>query len=159
MSWLFYVPYNTTNKDRARENRKNQTEAELKMRNEVLRKRQTWYLFLRQKMINSFILDFYCSKLLLWIEIDGSSHYDKKEYDIIRTEKIGDYGIKIIRYTNKDVMKNIEWVRIDLMERMKLRSVELNPPSPLCQGGTAHADEGKLPRPPGRTFPPLSRGT
>ena len=71
-----YIQYNSSNKDYARENRKNPTKAEKVIREKVLRKRQTWYLFLRQKMLWSFIVDFYCSKLFLAIEIDWSSHDD-----------------------------------------------------------------------------------
>jgi len=120
-----YIQYNSSNKQRARENRKNQTESEKIIWN-VLRKKQTWYLFLRQKMIGSFILDFYCSKLLLDIEIDWEIHDYKLNYDIIRDEKILDNGIKIIRYKNEDVFKNIDWVYKDLIEEIKIREKELN---------------------------------
>jgi len=68
---LNYIPYNRSNKERASKNRKNQTPAERILREKVLRRKQTGYAFLRQKMIGSFILDFYCSKLLLAIEVDG----------------------------------------------------------------------------------------
>ena len=62
----------------SRKNRNNLTEAEEKIWIEVLMKRKTGYKFLRQKPINRFILDFYCSELNLTIEIDGNSHDKKK---------------------------------------------------------------------------------
>jgi very-short-patch-repair endonuclease len=65
-----YKEYNKSNKDRARDLRNNMTNSEIIIWENILRKKQTGYIFLRQKMIGSFILDFYCSKLLLGIEID-----------------------------------------------------------------------------------------
>lgn len=116
-----YVQYNSSNKDYARFNRKNQTKAEKIMRNEILRKRQTWYLFLRQKMLWSFIVDFYCSELLLAIEIDGNSHKNKQIYDINRTDLINDLWIFVIRYTNEDVFWDIELLKSDLIWKLDKR--------------------------------------
>lgn len=119
-----YVEYNTSNKDRARHNRTNQTKAEQLIR-EVLRKKQLWYIFLRQKMINSFILDFYCSNLLLWIEIDWESHKYQQDYDIQRDKKLRHIWIKIIRYKNEDVYRRLEWVRESIIEEIDIRYKEL----------------------------------
>ena len=70
---IFY--YNNNLTELARENRKNQTEAEKRLWIEVLRnKKMDGYKFTRQKPIENYILDFYCSKLKLGIEVDGSSH-------------------------------------------------------------------------------------
>jgi very-short-patch-repair endonuclease len=55
----------------ARQNRNNPTKSESLIWNSVLKNRKIDYLFLRQKPLGKFILDFYCSKLLLSIEIDG----------------------------------------------------------------------------------------
>lgn len=76
-------------------------------------------------MIGSFILDFYCSQLLLGIEIDGSSHDDKIDYDAMRTLKIGERWIKILRYHNDDILKNSEWVLSNLEYEIKIREKEL----------------------------------
>lgn len=101
-----------------------QTKAELLMWN-IIRKKQVWYLFLRQKMLGSFIADFHSSKLLLAIEIDGESHSDKENYDSIRTHKINKLWIKVIRYYNEDIMNNVEWVYQDLVEQIKVREKEI----------------------------------
>ena len=119
------MEYNTSNKDWARQNRNNQTKAERLIR-WIIRKKQLWYLFLRQKMINSFILDFYCSLLLLWIEIDWKSHENRQNYDVQRDEKLRHRGIKIIRYRNEDVYNNIEWIRKSIIEEIEIRYQELN---------------------------------
>lgn len=127
---LLYIPYNSSNKQRAKENRLPMTKAERKMRFGILKERPWWYKFIRQKMINSFILDFYCSKLLLGIEIDGPSHYTNKIYDTQRTEKLWENWIKIIRYTNEDVFCSLDYVSQDLAEELKIRVDELSKPLP-----------------------------
>src|SRR6266498_3345931 len=93
---LAFLPYNKNLVPLARENRKNPTKAELRMWNEVLRMRQfARYKFLRQKPIDNFIVDFYCSELRLVIEIDGDSHADTVEYDEERTKVLERYGLKV----------------------------------------------------------------
>jgi len=125
MSEITYIEYNTSNKDWARYNRSNQTQAEKLIRS-ILRKKQLWYIFLRQKMINSFILDFYCSKLMLGIEIDWKSHEYKQEYDIQRDEKLRHIWVKIIRYRNEDIYNNLEWVSEDILKEINIRKKEVH---------------------------------
>ena len=108
----------------SRKNRNNLTEAEEKIWIEVLMKRKTGYKFLRQKPINRFILDFYCSELNLAIEIDGNSHNKKKYYDEARDLFLKQVGLKTIRFTNDEVLNNIENVKKMIMNFV----------SPPCQG-------------------------
>ena len=78
--------------------------------------RKLWHLFLskypvrfqRQKTIYRYIVDFYCAKARLAIELDGSGHYteEQKTYDEIRTEILNNYGIIVLRFSNYDVDKN-----------------------------------------------------
>jgi very-short-patch-repair endonuclease len=110
-----YIPYNHKLLEIARENRKNPTPAEEKIWREVLQKKQFKnHKFLRQKPLHNFIADFYCAELMLVIEIDGEYHIKQKEYDVLRSDKLKEYGIRVIRYKNKDVLDNIERVREDL---------------------------------------------
>lgn len=69
-----FIQYNTNLTDYARENRKFFTKAEWLFRWVCRDRKIMWYKFRRQKVIDSFILDFYCSELKLWIEIDGWYH-------------------------------------------------------------------------------------
>jgi len=85
----------------ARDNRKNPIEAE-KIFWMNLRKNK--YPFLRQKPLGRFILDFYCSKLLLAIEIDGDSHDNKKYVDRERDLYFEQRGIKTVRLRNEEVL-------------------------------------------------------
>lgn len=95
----------------SRTNRISPTEAEKKIWKEVLRKNQTGFRFLRQKPINRFILDFYCSELDLAIEIDGDSHNKKKGYDESRDKFLNQIGIKTIRFTNDEILNNLGEVK------------------------------------------------
>ena len=73
----------------ARNNRSKPTQAEFIMW-QHLRKNKFGCKFTRQKPINRFVLDFYCSKLLLCIEIDGSAHNERQQYDKQREECLSD---------------------------------------------------------------------
>jgi len=117
--------YNKNNVKFARINRNNQTEEERKMRNMVLKMDKTWYRFLRQKPIWNYILDFYCDKLKLGIEIDDKSHDWKWEEDEERTKYLNSLWIKIIRYNNSDINNNLEWVIMDLNEKLSKRQNEI----------------------------------
>ena len=88
-------------------NRKNPTEAEYVMWRYL---RKSKYRFLRQKQMFSFILDFYCRKLLLCIEIDGDSHDKKKSYDLLRDQYLKSVNIRTIRFTNDEVLNNFDKV-------------------------------------------------
>ena len=112
-----YLPYNKNLTAIARENRNNPTKAEGKIWNEVLRMRQfASYKFLRQKPIGGYIVDFYCSELRLVIEIDGDSHAESVEYDEERTKILGALGLTVVRYTNDEVLTNIQGVYDDLWD-------------------------------------------
>ncbi len=68
--------------------------------------------FIRQKVIGKYIVDFYCAKAKLVIELDGSQHYEdkQKEMDALRTEFLEQCGLKVIRIINLEVNRNFEGV-------------------------------------------------
>ena len=94
--------------------------------------RHLWYDFLksypvqfkRQFPIGNYIVDFYCHKAKLVIELDGSQHCtpEKMEYDKKRTEYIESQGILVLRYSNLDVMNRFQAVceNIDLAVRDRM---------------------------------------
>lgn len=75
-----------------------------------LRKRQLEYTFRRQHSIGKYIVDFYCAKKKLVIELDGGQHFTQKEYDTERTEYLHTLGIRVIRVWNDEIIKNIDGV-------------------------------------------------
>ena len=95
----------------SQKNRTKPTKAEKIMWDEILSRDKTGYRFLRQKPIDRFIIDFYCPKLLLAIEIDGESHDNKKGTDEMRDKFLKQIGITTIRFTNEEVINNIEIVK------------------------------------------------
>lgn len=106
----------------ARDNRKNPTEAE-KIFWMNLRKNK--YSFLRQKPLGRFILDFYCSRLLLAIEIDGDSHDNKKYADRERDLYFERRGIKTVRLRNEEVLS--EEIKQKIEQLIKVREIEMAP--------------------------------
>lgn len=153
-----YLPYNEKLKSKARYLRNNPTAAENKLWHYHLRNHK--YIFLRQKPINNFIVDFYCSKLQLVIEIDGDSHLGEENilYDKERTKILEQYGLKILRFWNDDVLNGIEIVSEMIDDEIN----KLTPP--LLKGGWG--DFFKLSNPPLSPFfkgdffsaPPLVKG-
>lgn len=77
-------------------------------------------------MLDSFIVDFYCSKLLLAIEVDGDTHAQKEDYDAMRTLKLKRLSIQVIRYTNDEVLKNTSSVYDDLIQKIEEREKSLS---------------------------------
>ena len=77
--------------------------------------------FLRQKVLGNYVVDFYCAKAKLVIELDGSQHYDDKgmEKDTLRTKFLEQYGFKVIRISNLDINKNFKGVCIFIDNAVK----------------------------------------
>lgn len=119
------IPYNPALKQRAREMRNNSTEGEIKFWCELLRKNKSGYKFYRQKIINHFIVDFYCAKLKLVVEIDGMSHKGKEEYDDKRENILKSLELKVTRYKDFDVLNNFHLIEKDFKEQIKIREIEL----------------------------------
>ena len=90
--------------------------------------RKLKYPFLRQKPLLRFVLDFYCSKLLLVVEIDGDSHDRKKYYDRERDLMLERVGIKTVRFKNEKVLNNLELVVGEMIEIMDKREKEIYKP-------------------------------
>lgn len=98
----------------------------------ILKWNRTWYRFIRQKPIEWYIIDFYCPKLKLGIEIDGISHEWKGDYDEKRDYLLQSLWIQMVRYHDNDVLKKLEPVSLHLYSIIKERAKELsiqNPPS------------------------------
>lgn len=82
--------------------------------------------FKPQHPIDRFIADFYCHKLLLVIEVDGSIHDLQEEYDLERTNELNKLGISVIRFSNEEVKNNLSEVLKTIKNRIQL---EIKSPS------------------------------
>jgi len=127
------LPYNGNLKQYSRQLRGNMTDAEKYLWAKIRMKRLKGYQFYRQKPIGDYIVDFFCPRAKLVIEIDGSHHLTGEtiEYDRIRDEYLSSLGLRILRFTNADVLTHIERVVESIIESMggnPRREIPLNPP-------------------------------
>jgi very-short-patch-repair endonuclease len=111
------LPFNKKLKLLARTLRSNMTDAEKLFWSKVRRKQIGCLHFYRQKNIGPYIVDFYCPAAKLIVEIDGGQHYqtDEMEKDKVRDRYLEKQGLTVIRFSNLDVLKNIDGV----LERMR----------------------------------------
>ena len=120
------IPKNNSMLDRARELRREMTPQERKL----------WYMFLRtypvkfykQRIIESFIVDFYCHAAKLVIEIDGSQHYEPQgqAYDEERTAILQKYGLEVLRFSNREINTDFRAVCEHIDNTVKARKASLS---------------------------------
>ena len=99
------IPYAPYLKEIARKLRQNMTPGEVILWNHLKGKQMHGYDFDRQRPIDHFIVDFYCKKLMLAIEIDGSSHDSEaaKQRDVERQVRLESLGVRFLRFREQDV--------------------------------------------------------
>jgi very-short-patch-repair endonuclease len=102
--------YNPKLTQLARKLRNESTETEIYLWLKLKGKQMYGYDFHRQKPIDNYILDFFCHELLLGIEIDGYSHEILEVYnkDIIKEKRMNELGITILRFSDFEVLKDME---------------------------------------------------
>ena len=89
---------------------------------QLLRKKQLkGRRFRRQHSIENFIVDFYCPKEKLIVELDGSAHDDigSQNYDVWRDSRLSKLGFKVLRYENDNVFENPEGILEDIASHFK----------------------------------------
>ena len=148
-------PYNAKLSPRAQDLRKNATKQENRLWYEFLREFRP--RFTRQRIVGNYILDFYCAKAKLAVELDGSQHYESAavEYDRVRTEFLVSLGIQVIRFPNNDIDSCFEGVCTTIAG--KVREVVGQPP-PSADGAPFVSEGGKQPPPSVDGTPFVSEG-
>ena len=116
----------------AQDMRKNPTDSEKIIWNILRKLRFEGFIFRRQHPIDIFIADFYCHKLKLIIEVDGDVHESEyaREYDDGRTGDLEKYGIKVLRFTNEQILRDIDTINAEIHKYISV----LASPSPLGEG-------------------------
>lgn len=89
--------------------------------------------FRRQQGIGPYVMDFYCPEVRLCVELDGSAHEYRYEYDERRTEYLAEQGIRVIRFQNEQVYKCLDAVVAEI-----LRAATPHP----CRGGVPEGRGG-----------------
>ena len=110
----------------ARQSRKEMTEPEMRMWLQLRAKRFQGIKFRKHKIIGSYIADFSSRDPMLVIEIDGDTHAARQEYDGVRTKFLEQQGYQVVRFTNEEVMQNLEGV----LESLAAIISEMTPPLP-----------------------------
>ena len=110
-----------TLKERRRDLRNNQTDAEKLLWQHISKDKISGMRFLRQYSAGPYILDFYCAKLRLGIEVDGEVHNkeERKLYDKDREKFLKNLNIEIIRFWNDDVVGDINSVLDKLRNKIQ----------------------------------------
>jgi very-short-patch-repair endonuclease len=102
---------------RAKELRREMTPAEKLLWQEV-RARKLGVRFRRQQIIQGFIVDFYCHKAALVVEVDGDIHDLQQEEDARREKVLSEMGLRIVRFRNDEVLKNLSTVVGSIKQRL-----------------------------------------
>lgn len=117
-----YVPGNAALKEHAQKLRRQSTAEERHLWYDYLRSYPVQ--FVRQRIVGSYIVDFFCKQAKLAVELDGSQHYEEQgvEYDARRTAYLLEQGIEVLRFSNLDVHDNFEGVcwSIDLAVKRRM---------------------------------------
>jgi very-short-patch-repair endonuclease len=105
-----FLKYNSNLKKTGRKLRNNLTDAEKILWSKIRKRQIKNYQFLRQRPIGNYVVDFYCKEAKLVIEVDGGQHFEDKNIknDELKEDFLKKQGLKIMRFTNLDILKNIE---------------------------------------------------
>jgi len=106
--------------ERAKNLRERETKSEKHLWEYLKKKKLEGFKFRRQHPISKYILDFYCHEKKLVIELDGSYHETKEQQlkDIKRTKALKEMGLKVIRFKNKEVLENTEFVLWEIRNKL-----------------------------------------
>ncbi len=109
---MWYLPYNKDLKAFSRHLRNNSTLGEVLLWQQLKAGQIRGHKFNRQKPLGNYIVDFYCKRLNLVIEVDGGYHYegDQPLRDKERQEILQDMGLQFLRFDDIDVKRNISFV-------------------------------------------------
>jgi very-short-patch-repair endonuclease len=112
------LPYNRKLKPFARDLRKNMTDAERFLWSRLRRRQIKRHQFYRQKIVGEYIVDFFCPAARLVIEVDGGQHCspDGIKKDKVRDDYLEGVGLAVVRFSDTEVLKNIEGVLERILE-------------------------------------------
>ena len=114
------VLYNRNLRQFSRELRKNSTDAERRLWSKLRLRQLNGFQFYRQRIIVNYIMDFFCPKAKLVVEVDGGQHYsgEKQKSDFKRDEYLKRIGIKVLRFSDREVLTNINGVVERILENL-----------------------------------------
>ncbi|MEK7811192.1 MAG: DUF559 domain-containing protein [Pseudomonadota bacterium] len=128
----FMQPYENKLKQFSQTLRSSMTDAEQKLWWRIRNKQLGGVQFYRQKPLLSFIVDFYCPKAKLVIELDGGQHFESehRQKDIERDAQLENIGLKVLRFDDRQVLIELEAVLAVIYQEIVERTKSSPPPSP-----------------------------
>ena len=113
----------------ARQLRINLTECERLLWRQLRNRQLAGYKFRRQHPLPPYVLDFYCAELQLAVELDGGQHYDEagQATDRRRTDYLRRQGLEVMRFSNLDVLQNLDAVLAELLRWAETHAPHPNP--------------------------------
>ncbi len=104
--------YNIKLKKYSQELRKNMTDAERLLWSRLRKKQLNNFQFYRQRIIGDYIVDFYCPRSKLIIEVDGGQHYqdEGERRDEARNDYMRNVGMRVLRFSDREVLQNLDGV-------------------------------------------------
>jgi very-short-patch-repair endonuclease len=114
------LPYSANLKNFSRRLRSNMTDGENKLWSKIRMDQINGYRFYRQKPLGNYIVDFYCPKAKLVVEVDGSEHLEESgvKHDVVRDTYLRNLGIRVLRFNNIEVLTNIQGVVESILSNM-----------------------------------------
>ncbi len=133
---MYYLPYNKDLKQFSHDLRNHSTYGEVLLWMELRAGQLKGYKFNRQKPLEKYIVDFYCKRLNLVIEVDGESHHSEEARlkDVKRQRILEGLGLSFIRFDDWDVKNKMEMV-LQRIEEFIEKFENTNPPSPPFNKG------------------------
>ncbi len=123
----------------ARSLRQQQTDAETRLWGLLRSRRLAGFKFRRQHPILPYVVDFYCHEAALVIEVDGGQHGDDRGRDEKRTDFLRNRGLKVIRFWNNEILREIEAVLEKIWQEIHSPSPR---PSPKGRGRNGEVSAG-----------------
>jgi very-short-patch-repair endonuclease len=114
--------------EKAKAFREEMTESEIKLWGLLRKNKVMGFRFRPQHPIDRFIADFYCHSLKLIIEVDGGIHNlpENREYDLDRTFELEKFEIKVIRFTNDQILNDFNGVKKEIISCCAQRKAEMS---------------------------------
>jgi len=119
----------------ARQKRQEPTPAEDRLWQRLRRKQVLGFKFRRQHAIDRFIVDFYCAEVQLVVEVDGPIHKYSPEQDTLREQLITSLDLRMLRFTNDQVLNSLEAVIEEIMEALADPTPQPHPHTPSPRAG------------------------
>ena len=116
-------------KPEARRMRREPTPAEAALWSRLSSSTVLGHKFRRQHALDRFIVDFYCAPARLAIEVDGPIHDEQREHDAVRQARLESLGIRVLRFTNDEVLGHLDTVIAAIARALPPRG----PPNPSDQ--------------------------